>query len=289
MPLDARAAQLHGFAPVLAATMLLGAASCPADTLAVIPVADGTLISSVDGTEYAVGAGPNIFCGRVGTQGEGTLRRAMMRFNLSSIPPGSVVTSVTLRVYMAQSSTNAQNCMLHRVTESWGEGASFAFGGGGTTPEPGDATWKYRFWPTTLWATPGGSHVATASATKSINGVGFWTFTSTAALVADVQGWVNAPYTNFGWMMKGNEVTLQSAKKFDSRESTEPTRRPLLTVTYTPAPPPVPGDLTGDGRVDGADLGLLLASWGSAGPGDLDNNGIVNGADLGMLLTLWTP
>lgn len=272
----------------LAAAALVCAGPAAADTITLNPSADATLISSMDGQEYAIGAGPNVFCGRVGTNGEGTLRRAMLRFNLSAIPPGSTITSVSLKVYMAQTSGGAQNCTLHRVTESWGESSSFAFGGGGTNPEPGDTTWKYRFWPTTLWATQGGSFVATASATKSINGVGFWTFTTVASLVADVQGWVNTPSSNHGWLMKGNEVTLQSAKKFDSRESTEPTRRPLLTVTYTPAAPPVPGDLNGDQRVNGADLGLLLAAWGSSGSGDLDNNGIVNGADLGLLLTYWT-
>lgn len=48
------------------------------------------------------------------------------------------------------------------------------------------------------------------------------------------------------------------------------------------------GDLTRDGLVDGADLGSLLAAWGTAGPsGDLDRSGLVNGADLGLLLSAW--
>jgi glucose/arabinose dehydrogenase len=55
-------------------------------------------------------------------------------------------------------------------------------------------------------------------------------------------------------------------------------------------PPPAPGDLNGDGRVDGADLGLLLAGWGTCGtpcPADFDANGVVNGADIGILLGNW--
>lgn len=48
-------------------------------------------------------------------------------------------------------------------------------------------------------------------------------------------------------------------------------------------------DINCDGAVQGADLGLLLAAWGSAGPaGDLDRNGVVDGADLGLLLASWT-
>jgi glucose/arabinose dehydrogenase len=57
------------------------------------------------------------------------------------------------------------------------------------------------------------------------------------------------------------------------------------------APPPPPGDLNNDGQVDGADLGLLLAGWGTCGtpcPADFDGNGTVNGADLGFLLGNWT-
>jgi hypothetical protein len=50
------------------------------------------------------------------------------------------------------------------------------------------------------------------------------------------------------------------------------------------------GDLNGDNRVDGADLGLLLGAWGTNQPcSDLDRDGVVNGADLGLLLGNWEP
>ncbi|HMN95507.1 MAG TPA: hypothetical protein PKC43_04715 [Phycisphaerales bacterium] len=55
-----------------------------------------------------------------------------------------------------------------------------------------------------------------------------------------------------------------------------------------PGSPGVPGDLNGDGVVDGADLGILLSLFGTAGPlGDLNGDGVVDGADLGALLGLW--
>ena len=51
----------------------------------------------------------------------------------------------------------------------------------------------------------------------------------------------------------------------------------------------VPGDLNGDGLVNGADLGILLAAWDTDSDlADLSGNGIVNGADLGLLLADWT-
>ena len=49
------------------------------------------------------------------------------------------------------------------------------------------------------------------------------------------------------------------------------------------------GDLNGDRLVNGADLGILLAAWGSGDTvADLDCDGTVGGADLGLLLAGWT-
>jgi len=51
-----------------------------------------------------------------------------------------------------------------------------------------------------------------------------------------------------------------------------------------------PGDLDNNGIADGADLGILLSSWGvSGGMADIDQNGVVDGADLGILLSSWGP
>ena len=48
------------------------------------------------------------------------------------------------------------------------------------------------------------------------------------------------------------------------------------------------GDINGDGKVDGADLGLLIADWGTTGPhADLNGDGVVDGGDLGILLANW--
>ena len=47
-------------------------------------------------------------------------------------------------------------------------------------------------------------------------------------------------------------------------------------------------DFNGDGTVNGADLGVLLASWGLPATGtDMNSDGTVDGADLGVLLASW--
>ena len=48
-----------------------------------------------------------------------------------------------------------------------------------------------------------------------------------------------------------------------------------------------PADLSGDGVVDGIDLGLMLGDWADNGPGDISGDGVVNGEDMGMLLSAW--
>ena len=55
-----------------------------------------------------------------------------------------------------------------------------------------------------------------------------------------------------------------------------------------------PADINGDGLVDGADLNLLLASWGDCPidepcPADINHDGVVDGADLNSLLGAWGP
>ena len=50
------------------------------------------------------------------------------------------------------------------------------------------------------------------------------------------------------------------------------------------------GDLNGDGIVNGADVGLFLAAWGTCDGCDADFNhdGFVDGADFGQLLIAWS-
>ena len=50
-------------------------------------------------------------------------------------------------------------------------------------------------------------------------------------------------------------------------------------------------DIDRDGRVNGADIAILLGSWGACGdcPSDIDGDGSVGGSDLSLLLGGWAP
>jgi hypothetical protein len=54
---------------------------------------------------------------------------------------------------------------------------------------------------------------------------------------------------------------------------------------------PCPGDIDGNGVIDGLDLGDLLGEWGQnrSAPYDLTGDGLVNGNDLGVMLGAWGP
>jgi hypothetical protein len=73
------------------------------------------------------------------------------------------------------------------------------------------------------------------------------------------------------------------------REPTASAATSLVAIAGIVDPRSVFGDLTGDGVVNGDDLGILLGAWGpGSGPADLDLDGNVDGNDLGLLLGAWT-
>jgi spore coat protein A len=200
-------------------------------TVDVGPAADNTLYESATGA-LSNGAGTKMLASK---NGGGLLRRSLVRFDLTAIPAGSTVQSATLTLYNVQA-TNAADVVLHKVTESWGEGTSAATGNedAGAAATTDDATWIHRFHPSTNWSTAGGSFAATASAATSVTGPGFYAWTS-AALAADVQAALVAPASNYGWILRGKETGAGNAlKSFETRQSTDTTRRPRLSVTYVP-------------------------------------------------------
>lgn len=179
------------------------------------------------------GAGGFFFAGS--TSGFGP-RRGLLAFDIAgSIPAGSTIDSVSLTLHVSRAQFSTSTVELHPALADWGEGASDAGepGGAGITAEPGDATWLHTFYNTSFWTNPGGDFSAAASGSTSITDVGFYTWSSTSAMVADVQSWLDNPAANYGWVLLGDELGFQTAKRFDSRENIEPSFRPVLSISYT--------------------------------------------------------
>lgn len=209
------------------------ASAALADTAALPPSKDNTLYENATGS-LSNGIGEFMFSGRAG---DSLKRRAVLAFDLSGIPNGATVTGVTLALFMSRTLPVGPFAFdLHRLLANWGEGASNATGGGGgggAASQPNDATWVHRFYSGTPWTSPGGDFAAAVSATQSVDDIGTYVWGSSAQLVADVQGWVTAPASNFGWILVGGEASVPTAKRFNTRENLDAPTRPVLTVTYT--------------------------------------------------------
>lgn len=195
------------------------------------PTKDNTLYESTTG-DVSNGAGSFFFVGK--TSGAST-RRGLVAFDLAGkVPAGATIVSATLQLQMSKTSAGATSVSLHRALRDWGEGASNADAneGRGGNAATGDATWLHTFFNTTLWQTPGGDFAPTATATSSVAGIGVYQWTS-AALVADVQGWLDDPTSNLGWVIVGDESSSGTAKRFSARENSTAANRPQLTIVYT--------------------------------------------------------
>ena len=222
----------------LAPALLPALAPTPAraDTITLAPARDNTLYEDATGA-LSNGAGPTLFAGRT-NQISFSIRRGLLAFDLSSIPAGSTITGAQLVLHVGQGSATPRTTTLHRVLANWGEGASDAGpqGGAGAAATAGDATWLHTFFSSAFWAAPGGDFVVAASASQAVADVGFYGWGSTAAMVADVQQWLDAPASDAGWLLRGLESASATARRYDSRESTTPSFRPALTIEFTPPP-----------------------------------------------------
>ncbi|MCE2880749.1 MAG: multicopper oxidase domain-containing protein [Planctomycetaceae bacterium] len=196
--------------------------------------ADAMLFESPTGT-IANGAGIHHY---LGNASNGSRRRFAIRFDSSAIPSGSTVVTAELAIRCNQTSGSATSVAAHRALASWAEGPTDPSGNesSGATAVASDLTWLHRVYPSDFWATAGGEFTSSASATRSVSAVGVATW-SGSGLASDVQGWVDTPGSNFGWIMRGDEATGANTKRFDSRSTGTIADRPTLRITYLPPQP----------------------------------------------------
>ncbi len=202
------------------------------------------------------GGSPGI---HVGTNGQGSTRRGLIAFDIAAnVPAGVTITDVELTMYVGDEPNSTSRVIgLHELSRDWGEGTAGSTAlalnstGSGFPASPGDATWSDAMLGSVAWSNPGatGDFNPAASASLAVGGpedTGH-TWLSTAALVSDVQGWLDVPATNFGWVLiNDSEGTTQSIKTFYSRSATQntsgvansldPAWHPTLSITFVPEP-----------------------------------------------------
>ncbi len=227
---------MHKARAVLLGLIVLVAGTTAANALV------ATLAASKDNSIFqefptrSDGAGPEFYAGNTAV---GNQRRALIAFNTASIPPGSMILSVDLALTVTgipRSPAPASEVVeLHRLLADWGEAGSSG-DGQGDAAQTGDATWNDRFFMTDTWATAGGDFSPTASGQQTIGGTGVYHWISTPGMRSDVQGWVNNPSSNFGWLLLGDESINKTARAFASRTPDEAGDEPVLTITFVPPP-----------------------------------------------------
>jgi hypothetical protein len=201
-------------------------------TIILKPSQDNTIY---EGGNNSNGAGDYLFAGRTGEITQGVIRRGLVQFDMSSIPPASTIITASLTMTMSKAQGGTHNFTIHRTTAAWGEGSSDAGprGGEGATATVNDATWMHSFFNMQFWTTPGGDFDSTVTAVTAVSGNGPYTWQS-SQLVADIQQWSNRPSDNNGWTLRGDETVLFSAKRFNSREFST-SGGPQLRVEYIPS------------------------------------------------------
>jgi hypothetical protein len=191
------------------------------------------------------GQGEYFFAGRTAAlaSDNGYLRRGLLKFDIANfLPPDALIISATLRLYVSKRPIlwKPEQFSIHRLLARWGEGASDAGdpGGEGAPAEEGDATWSFAFYsitPTNLisWTNPGGDFVPAASASTLVGEMGkFYEWGPSEGMITDINHWLRYPENNHGWLLKGNELENQTARRFDTRENTMEDNRPVLYVEY---------------------------------------------------------
>ena len=199
--------------------------------------------------DYNLGSG-NLIAGTNAFGGDNA--RSLLGFNIAaSIPSGSIINSVTFQIgVIRQSNRNSASAYeLHRMLTDWTEGNGGINVNTGSPALAGETTWNSRHHGSTPWSTPGGQagvdYLSLVSGTgpEIDSGNTVYEILSSAALVADVQSWLNSPGTDNGWMFLATEEgTPGTARRFSSSEvpgagiSSALTPRILVDFTAVPEP-----------------------------------------------------
>ena len=190
----------------------------------------------------AFGADPNMEVD--GDPDYGTL----MRWDLSGIPAGAIVTDASLSLQITNLSGDAYP--LYAMTRDWDEAT---------------ATWEEA--STGIpWHAPGASG-SNDHATDVLGEIrptlsGRRTLMFTDAGVAAFQQWVDDPTTNFG-LIAQNYTTAADGVDFFSSDNADVSTRPILTISYVEPsflPPHTPPDLSISDNAPGTDQSVVTFS-----------------------------
>jgi TGF-beta propeptide. len=191
--------------------------------------------------------------------GPGDDYRSLLKFDVSSIPVGSIITNATLGLFDERKDVSGgELATIYRNLADFSQST---------------VTWNNA---PPIVATSDTVTIEDANLNSYVN------FNITDL----VQGWVYGAFPNFGFTVEGVETT-PALCGFYSQESGDPSKRPILTVTYTSGPvgPTGPTGATGATGATGPTgptgaTGAGLAAYGYVYSLDATAQGVTGGADV---------
>jgi len=140
-------------------------------------------------------------------------QRALIEFNLSSIPSAAVIQNATLELYVTNKGMLTPVINIYRINNSWTELGT---------------TWNSRN-GSLNWNTAGGDTGTIIWTNTTISNKDTWYTWNITSLA---QNWINGTYPNYGIMLK--DVTASSSTwGFASSDNTNTSIRPKITIIYT--------------------------------------------------------
>ncbi|QYR21853.1 cadherin-like beta sandwich domain-containing protein [Paenibacillus sp. sptzw28] len=143
-------------------------------------------------------------------------KRALHKFDVSSIPSNAIITSATLELYLVEGVNNTVSMGAREILEPWVEGNK-----SGTAASAGETTWN--------------NQPLYDAATVDIQSVSYTPNTwKTFTLTGTVRQWVEGGKPNYGVeIVDQDEATnVANYKGFASSEYSDSTKRPILRINY---------------------------------------------------------
>lgn len=168
------------------------------------------------------GGNPSLIVGHMTGQG---IRHILLKFDLSSIPSGAVVTAATLSLWLNQPgdwrAANDRTLNARRLLRNWVEA---------------EATWN-QYSSGNNWQTAGGEGANDRNAT--VIGTSALSVTDLVGSQHDltldnniIQGWLTGLYNNYGVILQVGTESEDQYSFYSSDETAQVPYRPRLVVTY---------------------------------------------------------
>ena len=196
-------------------------------------------------------------------QGLTNRMRPILRFDLSSIAPGTTVSNATLYLY-AYDQTQWRGDTgwygIYPLTRSFTES---------------QVTWTIAATGTN-WTTAGGDFNSTADATssKKASASVWYAFNVTSR----AQGWINTPASNYGWTINCTDESLHNQDYFTPSDNSDTTHRPKLVINDSARQDTTAPAAVSNLATSSPTSSSITLSW--TAPGDDGNTGTATTYDI---------